>query len=334
MRQLEYTVRFLTPAFVGNAEQAGQWRTPPFKALLRQWWRMAVAHTLNFNVEQLRLKEGSLFGRAAEAKKNGDDYGRSKVRLRLDTWESGRLNQAPSFGAVTLGASANGGGRVAAALYLGYGPVLFKGGVTLKKSPAIEAGAKAKLALAFPEGQYIEDALALMNAYGTVGGRSRNGWGSFQLMGDHVGTRVHQRTWTEAMELDWPHALGRDQRGPLEWESQPLARWEDALRLLAQTRLDMRRSVRYRWMLAYPLTGFNDAIGWGADVRVPHSIRFKVRARGEQYVAAIFHIPCRPAEELWNRLPRDKQRLDEFVDCFGSVHRFLDKHSQFHRVEG
>ena len=40
MQKLEYQVRFLIPAFLGNAEQSGQWRTPPFKALLRHWWRM------------------------------------------------------------------------------------------------------------------------------------------------------------------------------------------------------------------------------------------------------------------------------------------------------
>ena len=31
MKKLEYTVSFTTPAFLGNAEQNGQWRTPPFK---------------------------------------------------------------------------------------------------------------------------------------------------------------------------------------------------------------------------------------------------------------------------------------------------------------
>ena len=36
-----YTVRFTTPAFLGDAEQNGAWRTPPFKALLRQWWRVS-----------------------------------------------------------------------------------------------------------------------------------------------------------------------------------------------------------------------------------------------------------------------------------------------------
>jgi len=42
-KKLDLTVRFLTPAFLGDAEQNGRWRTPPFKALLRQWWRMAYA---------------------------------------------------------------------------------------------------------------------------------------------------------------------------------------------------------------------------------------------------------------------------------------------------
>ncbi len=43
MRKLEYQVTFNTPAFLGNADQQAQWRTPPFKALLRQWWRVASA---------------------------------------------------------------------------------------------------------------------------------------------------------------------------------------------------------------------------------------------------------------------------------------------------
>lgn len=30
MKTLEYRVSFATPAFLGNAEQAGQWRTSPF----------------------------------------------------------------------------------------------------------------------------------------------------------------------------------------------------------------------------------------------------------------------------------------------------------------
>ena len=64
MRQLKYEVEFLTPAFLGNAEQSGQWRTPPFKALLRQWWRVAVAEGFGYEYRKLREVEGRLFGHA------------------------------------------------------------------------------------------------------------------------------------------------------------------------------------------------------------------------------------------------------------------------------
>ena len=36
MHLCSYQLRFQNPAFLGNAQQQGQWRTPPFKALLRQ----------------------------------------------------------------------------------------------------------------------------------------------------------------------------------------------------------------------------------------------------------------------------------------------------------
>ncbi len=48
MRQMKYRIEFLTPAFLGNAEQSGQWRAPPFKALLRQWWRVVWAQRHRF----------------------------------------------------------------------------------------------------------------------------------------------------------------------------------------------------------------------------------------------------------------------------------------------
>ena len=59
-----YTVSFVTPAFLGDAEQNGAWRTPPFKALLRQWWRVAAAKDHDYNYAKLREAEGRLFGNA------------------------------------------------------------------------------------------------------------------------------------------------------------------------------------------------------------------------------------------------------------------------------
>ena len=63
-----YTLHFATPAFLGNAEQSGQWRTPPIKALLRQWWRVAYAAAQPgaVNVGAMREAEGRLFGSASD----------------------------------------------------------------------------------------------------------------------------------------------------------------------------------------------------------------------------------------------------------------------------
>ena len=70
MQKLEYELSFLTPAFLGNAAQAGQWRTPPIKTLIRQWWRMAFVAGQTISpglVNTLREHEQVLFGTVADS---------------------------------------------------------------------------------------------------------------------------------------------------------------------------------------------------------------------------------------------------------------------------
>ena len=88
MKKLEYQVQFTTPAFLGNAEQDGQWRTPPFKALLRQWWRVAYAagRHADVDVAEMRRAEGCLFGVASDGQ---DGSSKSLMRIRLDRWDLG-----------------------------------------------------------------------------------------------------------------------------------------------------------------------------------------------------------------------------------------------------
>src|SRR5690554_2482585 len=159
MQQLTYTLIFITPAFLGNAEQKGQWRTPPIKALLRQWWRVAVAEQHNFDVDALRTEEARLFGTAAD----GGSSQKSQVRIRLDDWSLGGLDQVPCIGQVELGKN-----RGSAVLYAGYGPVEFKKQKLRLKNPAIQAGAQAPLRIAFPDefAAEMEQTLALMDACG------------------------------------------------------------------------------------------------------------------------------------------------------------------------
>ena len=91
MQRMKYRIRFLTPAFLGNAEQSGQWRTPPFKALLRQWWRVVWAERHRFpeDCSAMRRDEGRLFGNAWL----DGDFRKSSVRMRLSKWTDGSLTR-------------------------------------------------------------------------------------------------------------------------------------------------------------------------------------------------------------------------------------------------
>jgi len=358
MKTLAYTVRFTTPAFLGNAEQNGQWRTPPFKALLRQWWRVAYAADRRFevNLAEMRREEGRLFGNAwLSHRENGrevTDHSKSLLRIRLDRWDGGKLENWTSLPTV---AHPEVKFAVGSDLYLGYGPLTLPKGAkqaAIKANAAIQAGDSAILSLAVPtthrdtdltrlledNAPRLERALWLMDRYGTLGGRSRNGWGSFTLLplplgeGRGEGTPLAGtpplRDWKQALGLDWPHALGQDDR-PLIWQTKPCADWKELMRELAIIKIGLRTQFKFttgnnapapeaRHWLSHPVTRHNVA-AWSQG-RLPNSLRFKVRVAPDdpkQLVGVIFHVSCRPPDAF----QPDHQAIEK---VWATVHAFLD----------
>lgn len=345
MKKLEYQVSFTTPAFLGNAEQQAQWRTPPFKTLLRQWWRVAYAAEHGFAVEAMRREEGLLFGHAW-LDDDRDDKGRkiaarrSLVRIRLDRWEKGRLKSwngleqprvfHPEVQRMNY--------KVGPHAYLGYGPLDGRGNTKLsdKINAVIQPGESAGLSLAVPEKheRLISRALWLMDRYGTLGGRSRNGWGSL-VMTPVNGTpspsgELRLRPWREAIELDWPHAIGQDERGALVWQTEAFTDWKRLMREIAIIKIGLRTQFLFttenntttpeaRHWLSHPVTKHN--VGPWKQARLPNNLRFKVRtAPGdpEKLVGVIFHVPCRPPKEF-------HPEKDVIVRTWQSVHALLDE---------
>lgn len=346
MIELKYRLRFHTPAFLGNADQAGQWRTPPIKALLRQWWRVAYAagHRTAINLSAMKHDEGQLFGVAADSEGASR---KSQVRLRLDRWDKGRLNtwagldnqrvQHPEVRA-----------PVGAHLYLGYGPLVFGQGQTaLKNAAAIQANEFADLSLAFlknEEAPRLHLALALMQHYGTLGGRSRNGWGSFDLMPANESTPALDtaldasltRPWRDALQQDWPHAIGSDESGPLIWRTEAFADWKAVMGCLARIKIDLRTQFVFnsgrnaaapelRHWLSYPVTN-HSVRPWG-DSRLPNSLRFKVRMQpdGKLY-GVIFHLPCLPP-------PKFQPDRGAITTVWTQVHRHLQTAPNLNRID-
>ena len=343
-----YTLRFVTPAFLGNAEQNGQWRTPPIKALLRQWWRVAYWADPGAAVGAMRAAEGRLFGVAADG--DGDSR-KSQVRIRLDRWSVGtltswdRLEQAT----VTHPEVERTGYKVGPHAYLGFGPLDGRGGTRLsdKCNAAIQADESAALGLAFPGGSdaaRLDTALWLMDHYSTLGGRSRNGWGSFSLVPADAGTPALDgplgerliANWQDALKLDWPHAIGRDATGPLIWQTAALADWKAVMRRLAEIKIGLRTQFKFttgkgaaqpeaRHWLSHPVTNHNVAAwkeGGKGEFRLPNSLRFKVRAEPDGKLrGVIFHVPCLPP-------PQFKPDRRAITDVWLRVHGFLDQPAQ------
>jgi CRISPR-associated protein Cmr1 len=292
--------------------------------------------------------------------------------MRLDRWADGELKkgQWPSDVSVTHPEVKNREGNlvpVGNALYLGFGPLVYdnqRRATTLKGNAAIQAGETATLSIAIPSNHKdvelarllesnvprIERALWLMDRYGTLGGRSRNGWGSFSLTpyGDTPALRgaVPLRKWTDALNDAWPHAIGQDGKGLLVWQTAPFTDWKQLMREMAIIKIGLRtqfgfsldatagdrqtqRGINHaqpqnRHWLSYPVTN-HDVSPWKRqNARLPNSLRFKVRSAPNdprQVVGVIFHVPCLPPSEF-----RPEPRAIENV--WQRVYAFLDVPAQ------
>ncbi|GAB4403065.1 MAG: hypothetical protein OHK0048_21560 [Rhodoferax sp.] len=354
MRTLTYQVSFHTPAFLGNAEQQGQWRTPPFKALLRQWWRVAYAADQHFqvDVQAMRNAEGRLFGHAW-LENDRDEQGnkvaarKSPIRLRLGQWSGGKLKSWDGLeqDKVRHPEAERSGYQVGPHAYLAYGPLDGRRGTQFseKVHAAIQAGEHTTLALACPgdQAELIGRALALMHQYGTAGGRSRNGWGSFALHplpgSAPLETAPPLRDWAACLSLDWPHALGRDAQGPLIWQTQPHADWKALMKELAVIKIGLRTQFVFttgknaprteaRHWLSYPITN-HSVSAWGGNARLPNSLRFKVRPTPDaKLIGVMFHMPCLPPPAF----SPDRRAIEQ---VWRRVHEFLDRQAKLTRVK-
>lgn len=333
MKTLEAKIKFTAPAFLGNAEQSGQWRTPPFKALLRSWWRVAYSssHKWPSDVSGMLNAERELFGAAAD-----DKSSKSKVLIRLDSWGEGKLkNWSDNLASIAhkpslLKHDETNGKRVDAALYLGYGPLTFsKGAAVLKANAAIQAGESNRLRLGFPTENELElkTAVALAHQYGTCGGRSRNGWGSIELPEVlQINTRDFCRPLTDALKFEWPHCVGEDPLGPLIWTTKPEKDWASVMTQLAKFKIDLRTQFKFtsgntnqpetRHYISYPVTN-HVVSSWDKKFRLPNSLRFKLRTEGDKCVGVIFHMPCKP--------PIVSSDSGQLLDMWQKIHAYLDQ---------
>lgn len=331
---LQVSVEFLTPTFLGGADQNAELRAAPFKNLLRQWWRVAVGSQYPNHKEMLKA-EGDLFGSVLDESKACA----SKVRLELRPGDDFRIDQS----GLNFGQTPHPEVRaksVSNALYLGYGPVSTHGVKTY-----IAPDSKAELTLCLPKNCVPELLLVLayIDAFGTLGSRCRNGWGSLALSGDDF----NRESWINFNAKDWhelvngtrqyPTHLGKDDKGLLCWELKlPPKDWQAGMKALAEIYMNLRTSINIapnglqkRHILGYPVTHHNIP-NWGDGTgRMPSQLRLMVKRNEENHlVGRILHLP--------HRLPKpwEPQRLGQETEVWQAIHQRLDKNTDLRRCGG
>ena len=364
MHELSYQISFNTPAFLGNAEQQAQWRTPPIKALIRQWWRVVQKARTPLDLQRIRHDEGMQFGNAwliDEA--NKPLHCKSELRLRLSDYSLGKLStdawQKLDFDTVQTTRDA----RLRADQYTGYGPVqsvkignvrrveISRGAIDVGKAALLRLGMKKPL-------PGLNDALQLMHWFGAVGSRSRNGWGSLRLepeneaaqavgLGDALALAQNfGRSWRDCVELDWPHAIGADEDGPLVWVTEELDHWRAAIGRVARIRVAARltaKRIRDRnspagalHYLGYP-AGTGKSNPWGLTLRdriakeprLASPLRFKVIRSGAKVRAMVFHTPARLPDAFLGVIGRSEEAwlCDDrnWLHAWQEIHHLFDE---------
>ena len=360
MRQLTYQVSFNTPAFLGNAEQQAQWRTPPFKALLRQWWRVVKAPDVGYDHHELLRHENALFGSAGDS----DSGGRSKVQLRLSAWDVGTLDELPRMASLQHPEVQRNGqlAPVGTAVYLGFGPVTTHG---MRRAIA-PGGAALTLKLRCPaaDAEAIRKTMQLIAWFGTVGSRSRNAWGSLHIEGEGLlgleglcdsklaelaPLRSLDACLSDRLAANWPHALGlcADAR-PAVWRVfagkklnaegktvfEGFKEWKQVLEKLAALKIGFRTQFKFnagmphprvedRHVLAYPVT--NHGLAGLNNARLASQARFKVvKNKDGQFFGLITHLPCAMPQAFFDRSTVRPPEIAQQIRVWQQVHTFLN----------
>ncbi len=340
MQEQVIDVLTTVPAFLGAADQSAEWRTPAFKALLREWWRVRMSRSYGYDHEKLREAEGVIFGHAALRAGRRTWACRSRVVLTLDEWRPGRLESWTRDSSFPHPVEKR---QVQSQLYLAYGPLNYdpnQGETVLKRNRAIDEREVNHLRIWCPDDfrATLDEILHLAHLLGAVGGRSRNGWGSIQLaregsllpgFGSNEAWKLLDamgRPLRECLRLPFAHALGEDASGRmLLWRTRrATGSWQEAIKSLAEAKVDYRTKLRLRsgefserHLLGLPVPKKDRS---KEKVRLGSQLRFKVVRTRHGYHGIAFHLPCGVPPSLESGWSVDRQ-----AEVWEKVHRVLDE---------
>ncbi len=341
---------FISPAFLGGADQQANLSVAPLKAALRYWWRVSGVHQIR-DTEDMFKKESKIFGSTEESS------GKSKIFVSISRTDlqiqkaSSEIPQCSSIRHPEVPQPVN------ALAYLG-GMGIWEWQRSQRKFLAKRSYFSVgsfEVIISFPETEIsqLSPALRLFKKFGTLGSRSRNAFGSVTVKSEKIilTESIQLQEWKDLFRFDYPNGLGADKSGLLAWQSKRIfEKWEDAMHLLAESYVSLRtksnplfafptestphRNPLNRHLLGYPITKHNvEMRGWGKNGRHASGLRFALKPDlkdpSKLRIIAL-HVPHAFAKEMMserNGWPVTKQQ-----DIWAEVHRSFDQNINFERL--
>ncbi len=230
MERLEYEVEFITPAFIGGADQQAELRPASFVGLLRWWWRVVLASFLS-DIESIHEWDGKLFGTQERA---GSVFLKLKLTEKkegiTENWDTSTRTQDE-----------------------GKEYMLGMGG---RKRNYIKPGTTFGLELIVPDAyKEVVDALVKLSvSFGGIGYRARKGFGSMKLTNSDVGYDVLKVSyWQDILrKLDLKETKPNSDLPNLEnlillkydYQESEDWNWQQALNKLGEIYRNVRRAGR------------------------------------------------------------------------------------------
>jgi CRISPR-associated protein Cmr1 len=336
--KLELDCEIITPMFLGNASQEAELRAAPFKGLLRYWWRVAEGAQFADHTELLAA-ENKLFGSPDE-----EHGGRSLVTVEVNgDLQCFPIGGFPEGNIIRHDEVKNRHGNpmnIDRFLYLGYGPIARAGVLKNEGKGAFIPGQIFKLFVTSQENvlRSLHTTINCLQFFGAIGGRSRNGWGSFSVHTDKIpvssDNQLFQQIavdWQICFSCDFPHRLGLQGQQALLWRCQNRHNdWEGVMNELAEIYLKVRLAHSFqgggphttpqaRHALGYPSGNRHGVTSWDNGGRHGSALRLIVRKEADGHRGYILHLPHLFSKKMW---PNGKQQQ---VEIWRKVHTDLDK---------
>jgi CRISPR-associated protein Cmr1 len=241
---IQCEVEFVTPAFLGGADQSTELRTAPFKAALRWWWRVLFGAQYG---DKIYEKESELFGSTDSV---------SKVRIEILGAPS--IQKLNTFNGKKIKVSSKGREFFIDVVdYLAYGLYDYvRGQGNVYNRNHFNAGSHFTLNVYTPKGYKNEiiTCLKALFAFGGVGSRSRNGFGSLHLIGNTLLNITTKIDFTQNPQ-EYP-TLNKTSK---LFETKQESTWQDALSEVAQayksarSKLESKHNFEVRGLLSRPI---------------------------------------------------------------------------------